>query len=81
MQAARDQQKSYADKRRRPFEFEVGDKVMLKVVPWKGVIRFGNRGKLNPCFIRPFQILERIGPVAYHLELPQELSRLHNVFY
>ncbi|GKA54392.1 hypothetical protein Tco_0753341 [Tanacetum coccineum] len=81
MQAARDRQKSYADKRRRPLEFEVGDKVMLKVAPWKGVIRFGKRGKLNPRYIGPFQIIERIGPVAYRLELPQELSRVHNVFH
>ncbi|GJX45430.1 putative reverse transcriptase domain-containing protein [Tanacetum coccineum] len=81
MQAARDRQKSYADKRRRPLEFEVGDKVMLKVAPWKGVMRFGKRGKLNPRYIGPFQIIERIGPVAYRLELPQELSRVHNVFH
>ncbi|GJS76648.1 hypothetical protein Tco_0726529 [Tanacetum coccineum] len=77
----RDRQKSYADKRRRPLEFEVGDKVMLKVAPWKGVMRFGKRGKLNPRYIGPFQIIERIGPVAYRLELPQELSRVHNVFH
>ncbi|GJX48506.1 putative reverse transcriptase domain-containing protein [Tanacetum coccineum] len=81
MQAARDRQKSYADKRRRPLEFEVGDKVMLKVTPWKGVIRFGKRGKLNPRYIGPFQIIEKIGPVAYRLELPQELSRIHDVFH
>ncbi|GKD61831.1 hypothetical protein Tco_1299340 [Tanacetum coccineum] len=81
MQAARDRQKSYADKRRRPLEFGVGDKVMLKVALWKGVMRFGKRGKLNPRYIGPFRILERIGPVAYHLELPQELSRVHNVFH
>ncbi|GJR18885.1 hypothetical protein Tco_0967412 [Tanacetum coccineum] len=81
MQAARDQQKSYADKRHRPLEFEVGDKVMLKVVPWKGVMRFGKRGMLNPRYIGPFRIIERIGPVAYLLELPQDLSRVHNVFY
>nr|GEW68766.1 reverse transcriptase domain-containing protein [Tanacetum cinerariifolium] len=81
MQAARDRQKSYADKRRRPLEFEVGDKVLLKVAPWKGVIRFGKCGKLNPCYIGPFRIIERIGPVAYRLELPQELSRVHNVFH
>ncbi|GKA70799.1 putative reverse transcriptase domain-containing protein [Tanacetum coccineum] len=81
MQAARDRQKSYADKRRRPLEFEVGDKVMLKVGPWKGVMRFRKRGKLNPRYIGPFRIIERIGPVAYRLELPQELSRVHNVFY
>ncbi|GKF51964.1 putative reverse transcriptase domain-containing protein, partial [Tanacetum coccineum] len=81
MQAARDRQKSYADKRRRPLEFEVGDKVMLKVAPWKGVMRFGKCRKLNPCYIRPFRIIERIGPVAYRSELPQELSRVHNVFH
>ncbi|GJV34267.1 putative reverse transcriptase domain-containing protein [Tanacetum coccineum] len=81
MQAACDRQKSYADKTRRPFEFEVGDKVMLKLAPWKGVIPFGKRGKLNPCYIGPFQIIERIGPVAYRVELPQELNRVHNVFH
>ncbi|GKF17786.1 hypothetical protein Tco_0062704 [Tanacetum coccineum] len=81
MQAARDRQKSYADKRRRPLEFEVGDKVMLKVAPWKGVMRFGKCGKLNPRYIGPFRIIERIGPVAYRLEFPQELSRVHNVFH
>ncbi|GKC27520.1 putative reverse transcriptase domain-containing protein [Tanacetum coccineum] len=81
MKAARDRQKSYADKRRRPLEFEVGDKVMLKVAPWKGVIRFGKHRKLNPRYIGPFQIIERIDLVAYRLELPQELSRVHNVFH
>ncbi|GJV56403.1 putative reverse transcriptase domain-containing protein [Tanacetum coccineum] len=81
MQAARDRQKSYADMRRRPLEFEVGDKVMLKVAPWKGVMRFRKRRKLNPRYIGPFQIIERISPVAYRLELPQELSRVHNVFH
>ncbi|GJU36568.1 putative reverse transcriptase domain-containing protein, partial [Tanacetum coccineum] len=81
MKAARDRQKSYADKRRRPLEFEVGDKVMLKVAPWKGVMRFGKRGKLNPRYIRPFRIIERICPVAYRLDLPKELSRVHNVFH
>ncbi|GKA04468.1 putative reverse transcriptase domain-containing protein [Tanacetum coccineum] len=64
MQASRDRQKSYADKRRRPLEFEVGDKVMLKVLPWKGVIRFRKHGKLNPRYIGPFRIIERISPVA-----------------
>ncbi|GKA21826.1 putative reverse transcriptase domain-containing protein [Tanacetum coccineum] len=81
MQAAHDRQKSYADKRRRPLEFEVGDKVMLKVAPWKGVMRFGKHGKLNPRYIGTFQIIKRIGPVAYRLELHQELSRVHNVFH
>ncbi|GKE41437.1 putative reverse transcriptase domain-containing protein [Tanacetum coccineum] len=81
MQAARDRQKSYADQRRRPLEFEVGDRVLLKVAPWKGVVRFGKRGKLNPRYIGPFRIIERNGPMAYRLELPQELSRVHNVFH
>ena len=62
-------------------EFEVNDMVFLKVAPWKGVIRFQKRGKLNPTYIGPFRILERIGPVAYRLELPPELSRIHNVFH
>ncbi|GJX06056.1 reverse transcriptase domain-containing protein [Tanacetum coccineum] len=81
MQAARDRQKSYANKRRRPLKFEFGDKVLLKVAPWKGVIRFGKRGKLNPRYMGLFRIIERIGPVAYRLEFPQELSRVHNVFH
>ncbi|PWA96563.1 reverse transcriptase domain-containing protein [Artemisia annua] len=81
LQAARDRQKSYAHKRRKRLEFQVGDKVMLKVSPWKGVIRFGQRGKLNPHYIGPFKILAKIGPVAYRLELPQELSPVHNVFH
>nr|GEW40764.1 reverse transcriptase domain-containing protein [Tanacetum cinerariifolium] len=74
-------QKSYADVRRIPLEFNVGDKVMLKVSPWKGVIRFGKRGKLSPRFIGKFKILERIGPVAYKLELPRELQEIHNTFH
>nr|GFC79237.1 putative reverse transcriptase domain-containing protein [Tanacetum cinerariifolium] len=78
---ARSHQKSYADVRRRPLEFNVGDKVMLKVSPWKGVIRFEKREKLSPRFIGPFRILERIGPVAYKLELPRELQRIHNTFH
>ncbi|GKA47469.1 hypothetical protein Tco_0740352 [Tanacetum coccineum] len=81
MQAARDQQKSYADLKRKPMEFQVEDKVMLKVSPWKGVVRFGKRGKLNPGYVGPFKVLERIGSVAYKLELLEELSRVHNTFY
>nr|GEU88468.1 putative reverse transcriptase domain-containing protein [Tanacetum cinerariifolium] len=65
----------------RPLEFNVEDKVLLKVSPWKGVIRFGERGKLSPRFIRTFKILERIGPVAYKLELPRELQGIHNTFH
>nr|GEX69343.1 putative reverse transcriptase domain-containing protein [Tanacetum cinerariifolium] len=78
---ARSRQKSYADVRRRPLEFNLGDKVILKVSPWKGVIRFGKRGKLSPRFIGPFKILERIGPVAYKPELPRELQGIHNTFH
>ncbi|GJU71947.1 putative reverse transcriptase domain-containing protein [Tanacetum coccineum] len=81
MQAARDRQKSYADLKRKPMEFEVGDKVMLKVSPWKGVVRFGKRGKLNPRFVGPFKVIKRVGDVAYKLELPEELSRVHNTFH
>ncbi|GJT74627.1 putative reverse transcriptase domain-containing protein [Tanacetum coccineum] len=81
MQAAQDRQKSYADRKRKPMEFEVGDRVMLKVSPWKGVVRFGKRGKLNPRYVGPFKILAKVGKVAYRLELPQELSRVHHTFH
>ncbi|GJS46409.1 putative reverse transcriptase domain-containing protein [Tanacetum coccineum] len=81
MQAARDRQKSYADLKRKPMEFEVGDKVMLKVSPWKGVVRFGKRGKLNPRFVGPFKVIKRVRDIAYKLELPEELSRVHNTFH
>ncbi|GJV16708.1 putative reverse transcriptase domain, ribonuclease H-like domain, aspartic peptidase domain protein [Tanacetum coccineum] len=67
--------------RRKPLEFQVGDRVMLKVSPRKGVIRFGKQGKLNPRYIGPFKILKRIGPVAYKLELPEELSNVHSTFH
>ncbi|GJY62389.1 hypothetical protein Tco_0463046 [Tanacetum coccineum] len=81
MQAARDRQKSYADLKRKPMEFQVGGKVMLKVSPWKGVVRFGKRGKLNPRYVGPFKVLEKVRSVAYKLELPEELSRAHNTFH
>nr|GFA67813.1 reverse transcriptase domain-containing protein [Tanacetum cinerariifolium] len=81
IQAAHDRQKSYADVRQKPLEFQVGDKVMLKVSLWKGVIRFGKRGKLNPCYIGPFKILAKVGTVAYRLKLPEQLSKVHNTFY
>ncbi|GJR60203.1 hypothetical protein Tco_1502365 [Tanacetum coccineum] len=67
--------------RRKPLEFEVGDRVMLKVSPWKGVIRFGKKGKLAPRYVGPFEILERIGLVAYRLRLPEELSGVHDMFH
>ncbi|GJZ81246.1 hypothetical protein Tco_0646240 [Tanacetum coccineum] len=81
LQATRDQQRSYANIRRKPLEFQVGDPVMLKVSPQKGVIRFGKQGNLNPRYIGAFKILERIGPVAYKLELPEELSNVHSTFH
>ncbi|GJY27923.1 putative reverse transcriptase domain-containing protein [Tanacetum coccineum] len=81
LQAARDRQRSYANVRQKPLEFQVGDRVMLKVSPRKGVIRFGKHGKFNPRYIRPFKIHERIGLVAYKLELPEELSNIHSTFH
>ncbi|GJS69640.1 putative reverse transcriptase domain-containing protein [Tanacetum coccineum] len=81
LQTARDRQRSYANIRRKPLEFQVGDHVMLKVSPRKGVIRFRKQGKLNPRYIRPFKILEQIGLVAYKLELPEELSNVYNTFH
>ncbi|GJX98694.1 putative reverse transcriptase domain-containing protein [Tanacetum coccineum] len=81
LQASRDRKRSYADKIHKPLEFQVGDKVMLKVSPWKGVIHFGKRGKLNPRYIGPFKILAKVGTVAYRLELPEKLSRIHSTFH
>ncbi|GKE25457.1 putative reverse transcriptase domain-containing protein [Tanacetum coccineum] len=81
LKATRDRQKSYADNKRKPLEFEVGDQVLLKVSPWKGVIHFGKKGKLEPRYVGPFKIMERIGPVAYRLRLPQELSGVHDTFH
>ena len=78
---AQDRQKSYADNRRKELPFEVDNLVFLKVAPWKGVIQFQKRRKLNSMYIGPFRIIEKIGPVAYRLELPSELSRIHNVFH
>nr|GEV66017.1 putative reverse transcriptase domain-containing protein [Tanacetum cinerariifolium] len=81
IQAARDRQNSYADVRRKPLEFQVCDKFMLKVSPWKEVIRFGKRGKSNPRYTRPFKVLAKVGTATYKLELPQQLSRVHSTFY
>nr|GEW21095.1 putative reverse transcriptase domain-containing protein [Tanacetum cinerariifolium] len=81
LQATRDRQRSYANVRRKPLEFHVGDRVMLKVSPRKVIICFGKRGKINPRYIGPFKILERIGPVAYKLELPEELNNIHSTFH
>ncbi|GJR06063.1 reverse transcriptase domain-containing protein [Tanacetum coccineum] len=78
---ARDRQKRYADKRRKPLEFSVSDYVLLKVLPWKGVVRFGKKGKLAPRFVRPFEIIEKVGLVAYRLDLPKELNGVHDTFH
>ncbi|KAL4016882.1 hypothetical protein IC575_024544 [Cucumis melo] len=81
MLTAQSRQKSCVDVRRRDLEFDVGDKVFLKVAPMKGVVRFERRGKLSPRFVGSFEILERIGPVAYRLALPPSLSAVHDVFH
>ncbi|GJQ99491.1 putative reverse transcriptase domain-containing protein [Tanacetum coccineum] len=73
--------KSYANLRRKPMVFQVGDKVMLKVSPWKGVVRFGKRGKLNPRYVGHFKVIKRVKTIAYKLKLPQQLSRVHNTFH
>ncbi|GJR95866.1 putative reverse transcriptase domain-containing protein [Tanacetum coccineum] len=81
LKAVRDRQKSYADKRRKPLEFSVGDYVLLKVSPCKGVVRFRKKGKLAPRFVGPFEIVEKVGPVAYLLDLPKELNGVHDTFH
>ncbi|GJZ44254.1 putative nucleotidyltransferase, ribonuclease H [Tanacetum coccineum] len=81
LKTTRDRQKSYADHRRKPLEFSVGDKVLLKVAPWKCVVRFGKRSKLSPRYVGPFEVVERVGPVAYRLRLPQELVGIHDMFH
>ncbi|GJX00439.1 putative reverse transcriptase domain-containing protein [Tanacetum coccineum] len=81
LKMARSRQKSYTDKRRKPLEFKVGDRVLLKVSPWKGVVRFGKKGKLAPRYVGPFEIVECVRPVAYRLKLPQELSCVHDTFH
>nr|GEY13488.1 putative reverse transcriptase domain-containing protein [Tanacetum cinerariifolium] len=81
LKAAQDRQKGYADKRKKPLEFSVGDHVLLKVSPWKGLVRFGKKGKLAPRFVGPFEITKRISPVAYRLRLPVELNGVHDTFH
>ena len=78
---AQDRQKSYADFRRTDLQFQVGDKVFLKVSPSKGITHFGVKGKLKPHFIGPYEILKEVGPVAYRLALPPSLVNVHNVFH
>ncbi|XP_040361820.1 uncharacterized protein LOC121049220 [Rosa chinensis] len=81
LKTAQSRQKSYADKHRKHLEFQVGDWVFLKLSPWKGVVRFGKRGKLSPRYMGPYEIVERIGLVAYRSALPPQLSRVHDVFH
>nr|GEU47785.1 retrotransposon protein, putative, Ty3-gypsy subclass [Tanacetum cinerariifolium] len=81
LKAARDHQKSYADRRIKPLEISVGDYVLLKVSPWKGVVRFGKKGKLAPRFIGPYEIIKKVGPVAYRLYFPEELNGVHDTFH
>ncbi|XP_041016170.1 uncharacterized protein LOC121258692 [Juglans microcarpa x Juglans regia] len=81
MKAAQDRQKSYADRRRRTLKFEVGDLVYLKVSPMKGVFQFGKKGKLSPGYVRQNEILEKVGVVAYMLDLPTKFQGIHNIFH
>jgi len=81
MKVAQDRQKRYADRRRRPFEFNVGDRVYLKVAPWKHLLRFGMKGKLESRYIGPYKIIKRISPIAYQLALPQHMVKIHDVFH
>ncbi|GKE18712.1 hypothetical protein Tco_1426289 [Tanacetum coccineum] len=81
IQAAQDRQKSYADLKQKLMEFEVRDRVMLKVSPWKGVVHFGKQGKLNPRYAGPFKVLAKVGKITYKMEFPQELSRVHHTFH
>ena len=81
LKAAQDRQKIYYDQHHRDMEYQVEKKVFLRVSPWKGIMRFGNKGKLSPRYIGPYEILERVGPLAYRLALPPELAKIHNVFH
>ena len=81
LRAGQSRQKSYFDIKRKALELEIGDKVFLRVAPIKGVMRFGKNGKLSPRFVEPFEVLERVGKVAYRIALPPALSGVHNVFH
>ena len=81
LKVATDRQKSYADMRRKDIRYEIGEKMFLKVSPWKKVMRFGKNDKLSPRFIGPYEVIEKVGPVAYKLTLPLELENIHNVFH
>ena len=81
LKVATDRQKSYADMRRKDIRYEIGETMVLKVLPWKKVMRFGKNGKLSPRFIGPYEVIEKVGPVAYILALPLDLENIHNVFH
>ena len=81
LKVAIDRQKSYADMKRKDIRYEVGEKEFLKVLPWKKVMRFGKKGKLSPRFIGSYEVIEKVGPVAYRLALPPDLEKIHNVFH
>ncbi|GKA06155.1 putative reverse transcriptase domain-containing protein [Tanacetum coccineum] len=81
LKTARDRQKSYVDKWMKPLEFSVGDYVLLKVSPWKGVVHFGKKGKLEPRFVGPFDIIKKVSPMAYRLDFPEELNGVHDTFH
>ena len=80
LKVATDRHKSYADMKS-VFEYEIGEKVFLKVSSWNKVMRFGEKGKLSPRFIGPYEVIEKVGPVAYRLALPPDLEEIHNVFH
>ena len=81
LKVATDKQKSYADMKRKDIRYEIGEKVFLKVSPWKKVMRFGKKGELSPRFIGPYEVIEKVGPIAYRLALPPDLEKIHNVFH
>ena len=81
LKIAKYRQKSYVDNRRRDLEFQVGDQVFMRISPWKVVLRFGKKRKLSPRYMGPYEIVERIGEVAYRLRLPPELARIFDVFH
>ena len=81
LKVATDRQKSYADMKRNDNRYEVGEKVFLKVSPWKKVMKFRKNSKLGPRFIGPYEVIEKVGPMVYHLALPPELEKIHNVFH
>ena len=81
LNVAMNRQKSYADMRRKDIQYKIREKVFLKVSPWKKIMRFGKNGKLSFRFIEPYEVIEKVGPVAYRLALTQELEKIHNVFH